>query len=359
MIIEGDALLGSHKWLGGAMLSDRHIVGVPSHHSCVISVDCETDAISLIETGAPKGKYKWLRGVALHSTVYGLPCSADKVLKVTSDHEISFLDLPTKSCDWQWHGGVAMDDDTIFAPPCNAGGVLEIQGDECFVRDIPDAKNRSQYYGAVRLDDSVFGIPFAASRVLDLTTREFVGPDLGAGFENNWHGGLRREDTVYGFPANADSVLAITHDSVDLLPVPGERGRYQWGGGVASSTTGTVYGIPSDASDILRIHRDNSVSRFGNLGSTKNKWQNGVEGPDGKIYCVPCDAEYVLVIDPSTDTLDKLFLPPTISSIKDKWQGAFLVADAIWAIPEQAPAVLKLEFYDRRKPPRIRLIGGR
>ena len=37
------------------------------------------------------------------------------------------------------------------------------------------------------------------------------------------------------------------------IRVPGERGRYQWGGGIQDPTSGTIYGVPSDSPNILRI----------------------------------------------------------------------------------------------------------
>ena len=53
-------------------------------------------------------------------------------------------------------------------------------------------------------------------------------------------------------------------------------------GGVQCPNTGNIYGIPSDAADILKIDADTKrVSRFGDLGNGKNKWQGGVIGQDG------------------------------------------------------------------------------
>jgi len=126
---------------------------------------------------------------------------------------------------------------------------------------------------------------------------------------------------------------------------------------VQSSLTGVVYGVPSDAPDILRIDLDGSVSRFGDLGRCKNKWQNAVEGPDGRIYCVPCDAASVLCLDPTTDALSHI--PLGDFACADQWQGAFLANDdTIIALPENAPAVLELRFADRRSPPALALRGA-
>ena len=35
-----------------------------------------------------------------------------------------------------------------------------------------------------------------------------------------------------------------------------------------------------------------------------HKWAGGTLGPDGRIYCVPLSAPYVLIIDPASGTVD-------------------------------------------------------
>lgn len=361
MHLEGEALIGQHKWLGGAMCGSR-IFGVPSHHSCVLSIDVVTGEVDLLETHV-LGKFKWLRGVACADAVIGVPSYADQVLKVSRAGEVSFFDVPDcGAMTWKWHGGQEVDG-KVYAPPANANGVLVADPNTgCRILPITEG-GKNKFYGGVKSGDLVYGIPYAANRVLriDATTgiAESIGPRLGVGFANNWHGGLTCSWTgrVFGFPANANTVILVENEAVRLLAVPGARGRYQWGGGIQSSKTGVIYGVPSDAPDVLRIDLDLSVSRFGNVGPRKNKWQNAVEGPDGSLYCVPCDADYVLRIDPLTDTLH--FLGQTeLPDLTDKWQGAFLAQEAIWAIPENAPAILKLDFSAAASSPRIKLLGA-
>lgn len=361
MRLEGEALIGKHKWLGGAMCGSR-IFGVPSHHSCVLSIDVETGEVDLIETNV-LGKFKWLRGVACGDAVIGVPSYADQVLKVSREGEVSFFDVPDcGAMTWKWHGGQEVDG-KVYAPPANANGVL-VADPNTGCRIIPVAEGvKNKFYGGIKSGRLVYGVPYAADRVLRIDTTtgsaESIGPRLGVGFADNWHGGLTCSLTgrVFGLPANADAVIVVEKDTVRLLAVPGARGRYQWGGGIQSSKTGVIYGVPSDALDILRIDLDLSVTRFGNVGPRKNKWQNAVEGPDGSLYCVPCDADYVLRIDPLTDTVE--FLGQTeLPDTADKWQGAFFAHDAIWAIPENAPAVLKLDFSVSASSPRITLHGA-
>ena len=53
------------------------------------------------------------------------------------------------------------------------------------------------------------------------------------------------------------------------------------------------------------------MTLFGDLPKLKNKWQGGVVGGDGAIWCVPCDAPYALRIDPLLDKCELVgALPP-------------------------------------------------
>jgi hypothetical protein len=45
-----------------------------------------------------QSKYKWLRGIVIGNIIYGLPCHADKVLRIdSSTDEVSVIDIPYES----------------------------------------------------------------------------------------------------------------------------------------------------------------------------------------------------------------------------------------------------------------------
>ena len=70
---------------------------------------------------------------------------------------------------------------------------------------------------------------------------------------------------------------------------------------------GKIYCIPFDAETILVIDpQAQCVSCFGEVGSSKQKWWNGVLAPDGMIYCIPHNADTVLVIDPVSHVIRHL-----------------------------------------------------
>ena len=49
-----------------------------------------------------------------------------------------------------------------------------------------------------------------------------------------------------------------------------------------------------------------AVSHINGAGNGEGKWVGIAAGPDGKLYCAPCNASTVLVIDPVA-----LWLRPT------------------------------------------------
>ena len=194
--------------------------------------------------------------------------------------------------EFKWHGGALAPNGKIYAVPCCARQVLEIDPDTEELSLLPDdlGETRSKWYGGIIAGDgNMYCIPFRAQAVLRVRTADRRCDLLGGPFASarpsrgnlyGWHGGLLGPDgNVYGFPAHATSVLKIvvaTGEVVELggpLEEQNNGGRYKWGGGCVGPD-GCIYGIPSDATSVLKIRpADGTVSTFGALPNTKNKWQ--------------------------------------------------------------------------------------
>ena len=96
------------------------------------------------------------------------------------------------------------------------------------------------YGGIIGGSGCIYGVPFAADRVIKINpfTQSIQGlgnelEDMKVGYQQNWHGGLKSkiDGSVWGFPANSNSVVEVRmDDEIVLHPVPGPRGKYQWGG---------------------------------------------------------------------------------------------------------------------------------
>ena len=81
-------------------------------------------------------------------------------------------------------------------------------------------------------------------------------------------------------------------------------GASKWQGGVLGPD-GKIYCVPFNATSILIIDPQVGTATTSTMGANltgANKWQGGVLGPDGKIYCVPFNATSILIIDPQAGT---------------------------------------------------------
>ena len=74
-------------------------------------------------------------------------------------------------------------------------------------------------------------------------------------------------------------------------------------------------------------------------------------GPDGKIYGIPRNASSVLIIDPTTDTADPDGIslppgPPVDPADEDKWTGGVLAPNGkIYCVPNEADSVLIIDVH--------------
>ncbi len=84
------------------------------------------------------------------------------------------------------------------------------------------------------------------------------------------------------------------------------------------------------------------VITFGHVPDDHNKWKGAILAPNGMIYCVPCNAECVLVIDPYALQLSTIG-HGVVPKGRFKWQGAFIGKDNnVYILPETANGVLKI-----------------
>lgn len=123
---------------------------------------------------------------------------------------------------------------------------------------------------------------------------------------------------------------------------------------------GNIYCPACDTSAVLKVdtHTD-TCSTFGFCGTDKNKWQGGVLGRDGCVYCIPANGQHVLRIhtNPIDDSSGEqpVQLVGHLPAHKDKWQGGSQGKDgALYFIPENGYRVLKVT------PPKVapKLMNG-
>jgi hypothetical protein len=131
---------------------------------------------------------------------------------------------------------------------------------------------------------------------------------------------------------------SITYSSQDSL----------WSHAVLVGTA--IYCIPWNADYILKIETStDTLSTFGSFGSNDTLWSHGVLAGNGKIYGIPYGSASVLKIDPLTDSattfgsLGDISTNPAEVKYWAKWRHGVLASTGnIYGVPESYDAVLKI-----------------
>lgn len=189
-----------------------------------------------------------------------------------------------------------------------------------------------------------------------------------------WHGGLASLDgsKIIGFPNNADSLLVIDVPSQNVYTVgdssilrsgyhrvPQDH-RYKYLGGSLTVDGTMAYMFPCDAEWVLRF--DMSTDELKLVGphmtEGENKFQNGFVGEDGCVYGIPQRSSGVLRIIPpgvprfdrngvalpdDEEHVDVVYCGDEMVSCKDKFEGGVLGLDGkIYSIPLRAKAFVNI-----------------
>ena len=271
---------------GGNLASNGWIYCIPANARRVVKLNPVTDEVEVIGSEY-LGAQKWYGGIiGSNGCIYGIPHNATTVLKIdpTTD-EITLLEgttepLPTGK--WKWHGGLAAGD-KIIGFPNNSDQVLMVDCRKSTVYTIGDSNilksgrhrvpqdGRYKYLGGALTGDNrcAYLFPCDAERVLriDCHTEKLalVGPCLLDG-ENKFQNGFYsdRDGCLYGIPQRAIGVLRVT-------PGDDENGD-------------------DDHVDIIPCGED--------MMNVKDKFEGGVLGFDGCIYCIPLKSKTCVKIIP-------------------------------------------------------------
>uniref|UniRef100_A0A7S0GIA0 Uncharacterized protein n=1 Tax=Proboscia inermis TaxID=420281 RepID=A0A7S0GIA0_9STRA len=271
-------------------------------------------------------KQKWYGGILceVSGAIYGIPHNAAGVLKIVppslkkgeeTELEVSvFGDLGQGK--WKWHGGtITPDQTTIYGYPNNATTILKIN----VTNDTTTLLSGPIYSGRHRTDDKykylggaihpvaekLFLFPCDAERVLtvDLKTDavELVGPELlGPNkFQNGFYSAV--DGAVYAIPQRASGVLRIGVD------VDSHHNRVKEDASTVDlpngNTSTTSSACKTDKQQTLSVSVD--VLYCGDeMSSCKDKFEGGVLGSDGCIYCIPLRAKRLIRIVPAGLTLE-------------------------------------------------------
>jgi hypothetical protein len=201
------------------------------------------------------------------------------------DDTVSLLVLengePLPAGQWKWHGGLRSGDkiygfpnnsDCVLVIHCLEKRVYTIDGGGRLLKSgrhrIPQDHRYKYLGGATTLDQRyAYLFPCDAERVLRIDCRTdelcLVGPPLLDGENKFQNGFVGRDGCLYGIPQRASGVLQIAPISEDA---------------------------DDDHVDLVDCGPD--------LVGVKDKFEGGVLGPDGCIYCIPLRSKVCIKIVP-------------------------------------------------------------
>lgn len=233
--------MGRQKWYGGIIGSDGNIYGIPHNATTVLVIDPSSDTVSTLsgtDGPLPEGSWKWHGGLAAGHKIIGFPNNADDILVIDCQKS------------------------SIYT----TGGAHILKSGR---HRIPQ-DGRYKYLGGALTENGRYAylFPCDAERVLrfDCETDEMVlvGPCLLDGENKAQNGFVAKDGCLYGIPQRGAGVLRI-------------RPSYNADGS-------------GDVVDIIPCGE--------NMMGVKDKFEGGVLGHDGNIYCIPLRARACVKIIP-------------------------------------------------------------
>lgn len=138
---------------------------------------------------------------------------------------------------------------------------------------------------------------------------------------------------------------AVIRSSMSSLSISTSSTDFRWRGGV-NGPDGKIYCIPFTENVIAIIDPVAGTATTSNMGASltgSSKWFGGVLGSDGKIYGIPNDATNILIIDVDAGTASRSNLGATITGTGN-WSGGVLAPNGkIYCIPRNASDILIID----------------
>jgi len=138
----------------------------------------------------------------------------------------------------------------------------------------------------------------------------------------------------------------FTSGSVDVSAIfVGSLNQKFYAGGVLAPN-GRIYCIPCNATNVGIINPYNDTidtTTITGLDATGNKYLGGVLAPNNKIYCIPDNATNVAIIDTTTNTIDTTTISmstyPDLSGQNKMWGGVLASDGKIYCAPRSVSYV--------------------
>jgi hypothetical protein len=361
---------------------------------------------TILVPNIPVGQFNWAGGVlAPNGKIYGIPWLANSVLIFdpnTENIDTTSIIIPNNLLPGPnlpgWAGGVLAPNGKIYCCPEQANNVLIIDPDTNSVSSISGVIDRSWYGCVLYSNGKIYCVPYGATNVLIIDTNndtinetEIQGLNNGVdiyGSSHKWAGGaFATNGKIYMVPMLENRILivdplsSITNlsgtfasatytEATKTLQCPGATFLTSLSVGdnviittTTNSYTGYVNSITSDtivefiyylggtlatpvnllAGDINNLQKTRKAD-ITTISGLSGDWRNVgcVLAPNGKIYSVPHDNNWVTVIDTSNNTTTQISVP--ISFYGNNYRGGSLAPNGkIYCVPSNRQDVLVID----------------
>lgn len=279
----------------------------------VLKIDPRTDQVTVLylDDGNPLpiGQWKWHGGLRSKHKIYGFPNNADSVLVIDCQKQSVYTISGTNpninghhhpdniiqsgrhrapNDDRYKYLGGATNDIHVYLFPCDAEQVLRIN---CITDEMQligslllDGENKFQNGFYSKRDQCIYGIPQRASGVLRIIPKHIRR-------KQQYHSKINTTTEQYTVTDTIDDDTTkqddrFDHDTDDY----NNRGTNK--DGLKDDDTGDN----DDDDDYVDI-----IDCGSDMIGVKDKFEGGVLGPDGCIYCIPLHSSVCVKIVPATN----------------------------------------------------------
>jgi hypothetical protein len=219
------------------------------------------------------------------------------------------VELP-ETGDGLWESGALASDDYIYYMPYSARRIMRLNPDNDSLSSVGadlGVTRGWKYSGTVVGNDNcVYGIPYYTTHIVKFDPSN---PDTTSTVGEEARRSFGCDKGVFG----GDGYIYAANAVGQVLKVDATHNNYTWigdeihlgiGAGWGDPIIGAdkcIYWPPLNANRVLKFDPETQQLPSlvgGDLGRGNGKWKGGALASDGVIYCIPCYATQVLVIDP-------------------------------------------------------------
>ena len=270
--------------------------------------------------------YEWYGGaLASNGNIYGAPYGSNKILKIdTVGKTATTISVSGVSLNNQSYGGaVAHPNGKIYFTPMDQGNILEFdpvtETMSTFGSNIPAYPTVENGWdkGVVAPNGHIYCAPSGSDQVLKIDVTNKVATlfgntgYIGIGADTNQSNGDTGSAKFCGAHLVGNKIYLVPSFASDEIPAGTSSPNIKRIVGIIDTTNDTldVTSFKFGESDLPRIDNHAGTSNNGNFSNSAlidYVFYSSVDGPDGKIYCIPYKYPWICVIDPINNSISRM-----------------------------------------------------